>query len=183
MNTRIAISGLSIVASLALVTTGAYAMFSSSASNNGNTFGSGTLTLKINGQTPTSTNVFSVTGAAPGSTSSTQNLQLQNTGTVAAASSKLTGITVTPLSSPNLGDVVTLELWKDSNDDGIINGSDTLIKSAHLTDGSWTNLDLGSPLPALGHQNILARLTFDSGANDTYQNGNVSFDLGFQANQ
>lgn len=185
INRQIAFSLLSIFAVLTLVSGVTFALFSSAASNNGNTFGAGTLTLKINGAGgSSSTPVFNVSSAAPGDTSS-QVIELSNAGTIAAASTKLTsiGLTPSPTPPPNLGDKLTLDLYNDVNDNGSIDGGDTLINSAHLTDASWTNLSLGFALTASGHHKVIAKITFDSDADNTYQGTGASFNFNFLANQ
>jgi len=186
MNKRIIFSGVSILSALGLMIGGAFAAFSSTASNNGNTFAAGSLVLAINGLGGTgSSPVFTVSNAAPGDVTGTQVLNLSNVGSVGAGTTVLTGISVTPTPvSPNLGDKLNLELWNDVNDDGIINGGDTQIGiTKPLTDAQWTSLSLGFGLPAGGHHKVLARITFDSSADNTYQSTSVSFNFNFQANQ
>lgn len=179
MNSRIALSGLSILASLALVTTGAYAAFSSTNSNNGNTFGSGSLTLNINGSA-TSSPIFTLSGKAPGDVAQGV-LDLQNVGTISANSVKITTIDT---AGSNLGDVLTLDLYKDVDDSGTINTGDTLVGSAHLSDPAWTNLVLaGVTLPAAGHQKLIAKITFDAGADNSHQSQSLTFNFNFQADQ
>lgn len=185
MNTKIILSAFSILASLALVSTGAYATFTSSNTNSGNSFGSGTLTLSVNTESPISTGVFHVTGAKPGDAVG-QVLNLKNEGSVDASSLLLTNIVSTP--STGLGDVLTLNLYRDGNNNDT-NGmtapdaDDVLVGSAHLTSPAWTNINLGSVLNHGDNRQYLAIVTFDSDSDNTYQSKSVSFDLNFQANQ
>lgn len=184
MSPKIILSTLSIFASLTLVGTGAYAAFSSTASNNGNTFGAGSLTLAINGFGGSGSPAkFTIANAGPGDVSPFQLFDLSNVGSVAVASVKLTSIDVTPTGPVNLGDKLTLDLYNDIDGDGIFSGPDTLIKSAHLTDGTWSSLPMGFGLTPSGTHGILARIIFDSDANDTYQGAGVSFNLNFQGDQ
>lgn len=165
-----------------LMGAGTFAAFSSSASNNGNTFGSGTLVLAIDGFGGSGSPAkFTVSEAKPGDVN-VQVIDLSNVGSIGAGSVTLTGIGVTP-AGPSLGDVLTLELFNDVDNSGTINGGDIAIGTAHLTDSGWTNLPLGFGLPASGHHKVIARLTFDSAANDSYQNQSVSFNFNFVANQ
>jgi hypothetical protein len=186
MNKSIVFGIVTTFAVLAIIGGVAFANFSSSVSNNANTFGSGTLVLKVNDQAPTSTAVFTLPNEVPGFTA-TQVLDLKNTGSVGAATTVLTGITVTPHAVGDLGDVLTLSLVKDTDNDGVVDGGEPVILSAHLTTGgsssAWTNLPLGFALPSLGSQKVLATITFDSGAGDAYQGKSVSFDFSFIANQ
>ena len=186
MNKSIVFGLLSIFAVVAVVGGVAFANFSSSASNNGNTFGSGTLVLNINDQAPTSTKVFNLSNKVPGF-AETQVLDLKNTGSVGAATTTLTGITVNPQAVGGLGDVLTLSLVTDTDNDGVVDVGEPVILSAHLTtagnSSAWTGLPLGFGLASGVSQKVLATLTFDSGADDTYQGKSVSFDFTFQANQ
>lgn len=177
---------LSIFVVVGLVAGVSYALFSSQASNTGNTFGAGTLTLNvIPGLTPTPGPAFTVSGAKPGD-SFTQVLNLTNTGSINATSVKLLsiGLTPSPTPPPNLGSQLNLELWNDVNDNGVKDGGDTQIGlTKPLTDAQWTNLSLGFGILAAGHHKVIAILTFDSTADNTYQGLSASFDFNFQADQ
>ena len=183
INRRIIASGLSIVSALAVMGGATFAFFSSSATSNANTFGTGDLVLKINGAAGIATGPFAVTGAAPG-TSSTQKLKLSNTGSVAASSVKVNLITMGG-ANPTLGDVLTLEFFNDANDDGIQDGGETVLGTAHLTDGVWTNYTLPGVTVAGsgGTYNLGATVTFDSGADNSYQGNNATFSIEFVATQ
>src|SRR3989338_1516792 len=184
MNRQILMGIISIFAVVGLVGGVTFALFSSQASNNGNTFGAGTMELRINGnEDSTSSPVFSVTNAKPTDVID-QVIILSNTGSIAASNVLLTSINVTPNPIPpvNLGDLLTLDIYDDQNGNGIIDGGDILRGSAHLTDPSWSNISLGFSLAALGgsHQ-IIARITFDDTNDDSYQSAGVTFNLNFQA--
>jgi len=185
MNNKLLVSAISITSALALMGGVTFALFSSTASNAGNTFGAGTMTLNINSfGGSTSSKIFNISNAKPTDVFGPQILNLSNTGTVGAATSTLTSITVSPSGSPNLGDKLNLELWRDLNDDGLINGVDTQIGvSKPLTDAQWTGLNLGIPLAVGANMKVLARITFDSSADYTYQGTSVTFDFNFRADQ
>lgn len=189
MNAKIVLSVLSIFSALTLMGGATFALFSSTVSNNSNTFGSGSLTLNVNSLPgTTSSPVFNVTGAGPGSSTSAQVLDLFNSGSVNASATKLTSIDITPSPMPtppisNLGKKSILELWDDVDNSSTINDGDRLINRTYLTSTSWKGLSLGFGLPAGGHHKIIAMITFDSTADDTYQNTSVSFNFNFEASQ
>lgn len=168
-----------------------FAAFTSANTNTGNTFGAGTLTLEINGSAPTSTGVFTTSDAKPGDVVGPKILDLKNTGSVDASDIILTGITVnptvptvtpTPSPLPNLGDVLTLQLYNDDGTTpGVVDIGDHLLGQAHLTSAGWTSLDLHIPLAHGATVQLLAVITFDSGAGNVYQGTGVSFDMTFQA--
>lgn len=184
MNTRILLSVMTILGVVALAGTGAYAAFSSQASNAGNTFGTGTLNLVINpGASPFPSPVFTVANAAPGATFD-QEIVLANTGTVPAGSVA----TVTPTFSGNseLASVLTIKYYDDSTGSiaGSFDGTDTVLGEAHLDNAVWNGYTLpGITIPASGSKAIRALLTFDSSADSSYQAKSMTFTLGFQANQ
>lgn len=182
LNRKILVSGISILSALALMGGTAFALFTSAASNNRNTFGSGTLVLNINsvpggGSTPK----FTIANAAPGFFQD-QELDLSNTGTVNASSVKITSIAVG--GDTILADNLTLTIAVDNNNDGILDGLDTVLGTEHLTNSVWNNYTLPAlTLPAGTTAQIVARLTFDSGAGDALQGKSTNFNLNFQANQ
>lgn len=184
MNKKILMSGVSILSALALVGGGAFALFTSTASNNGNTFGAGNMQLRINGAAGSaSTTLFTVSNIAPGQ-QQTQVITLSNTGSVASSATKLASIAHGTSTTPDLGDKLTLDLYDDVNNDGVLNGGDLLRGSAHITDPAWNNIDLGFGLAASGgSHNVIAQITFDGTADDTFQGTNSNFNLNFQTNQ
>jgi hypothetical protein len=188
MNGKILGSIFSIVVALALVSTSAYAVFTSAATNPDNHFGAGTLTLLINDKEGSlSTPIFDVHDLKPGQSSAVQSLVLKNSGSVDIGEVKLLGITVTPSPTPppNLGDQVRLVLWDDSTANNVIDAGETVYGDADLTNSGWNNLVLtGITIPASGGtKTIKAKLTFESGAGNEYQGTNVNFSLNFQASQ
>jgi hypothetical protein len=159
-----------------------FALFSSTASNSGNTFGAGTLALVVKNGSNVVSPAFTISNALPGYTE-TQVINLSNSGNVAAGSTTLASLNVTPNGSGDLGEVLTLDLYNDVNGNGIYDGPDTLIHSGHINSG-WTETVLGFGLAASGgSHNLLAKLTFDSGAVNSYQGKSVTFDFNFRADQ
>ena len=187
MNRKIVMSAFSIVTALTMMAGATFAVFTSAASNNGNTFGAGTLVLNVNGSPTSSTPLFTVSAAKPGDTS-TQTITLTNTGSVAISSIKLTSIGHSSTSTPDLGTNLTLELFNDTDNNGTFTPGTDLpigpVGGAHITQNTWNNLDLGLTLPALtGTHDIFARITFDQNSNDSFQGTNSSFNFNFQASQ
>lgn len=184
MNKKILFSLVSICSVVGMVTGSALAAFTSSATNSGNTFGAGSLTLSVapNGGS-TSTPAFIVTDIAPGQ-SREQALILTNSGSIAATSVMLKNIEHTG-STPDLGDKLTLNLYDDNGTTpNVFDVGDTLKGSAHITDAAWTNIPLGFGLTALtGTHTVIAVVTFDADSDDTYQGKTSAFNLVFQANQ
>ncbi len=164
---------------LSLMGGAAVAAFTSSATNTGNTFGAGSLTLQLNGGSNTA--FFTISGAKPGD-SSQQVITLANTGSLNSAHLFLTSIGHNSTSTPDLGSKLTLDLYDDANGNGSIDAGETLIKSAHITDNSWANTDLGVTLNAAGSHKVIAKLTFDADADNSFQSTNSTFSFNFQAN-
>lgn len=180
MNKKIAMSGLSIVAALTLMGGATYAAFSSDASNPGNTFGGGTLDLKINGVSLSgSTPVFTVPAIGTGQ-SVVQPIILSNGGTVNSVSTKLVNITHTG-SVPDLGDKLTLELIDDIDGNGVLDLTDPIRGTAHITDPAWANIDLGFGLGS--PHRVFARVTLDASTDNTYQGKTSNFSLNFSTSE
>lgn len=167
---------------VAMMGVGTYAAFSSAASNTGNTFGAGTLTLKINDQVDSgSSPIFTLSNKKPGDVSDIQTLDLVNSGSL-TGTVKLVSITTTP-AAPNLGDVLKLDLYNDTNGNGSYDdGVDLIIHSENLTGAGWADLPMFTLTASESHK-VFAKLTFDSDAGDTYQGQSVSFSFNFVANQ
>ncbi len=182
LNRKIAISLITIVAALALTAGGTFALFNSTATNAGNTFGTGALTLSINTVAGTSTGVFSVASAIPGQTFN-QALTLKNEGNVPASSVKVSGITLG--GNSEIADKLMLQLYLDTNANNVYDsGADTSLGTGALNDPSWTGFVLpGVTLAGGASSPVRAQLTFDSTADNTYQGKSVTFDLGFMATQ
>ena len=181
MNRRILFSLVSICSVVGMVSGSALAAFTSSASNNGNTFGAGSLVLSINAALgASSTPVFTVTNAAPGDVSPIQTLTLKNEGSVAASTVTLTGITVG--GNTTLADNLILELAVDDNGNGLIDGGET-VGTFPLTNSFWTPRPLGFGLAGGASKSVLVRITFDIAAPDAVQGVSTSFNFNFQASQ
>lgn len=88
INKRIAISGLSILTALSLMTGATFAYFSDSGISTGNTFSSGTLDLQLSNSgesfTDNVTATFGGTNMAPGGSEVLGTLHLKNNGTIDA---------------------------------------------------------------------------------------------------
>lgn len=182
INRKIAISAVSILSAVTMLGSSAFAVFSSTNTNQSNSFGTGTLILQINRTAPTSTGVINVSGKMPGDVVSGA-LNLHNSGTVPAGSVSVTGIALsgdTPLAND-----LSLRFFRDDNANGIFDGTDAyLTGSAHLSDGVWTGLTLPTvSISAASSYHLGAEITFDSGAPNSDQGKTVNFDIGFQANQ
>lgn len=184
MNARILFSLLLIVTVVGVGVTGAYAAFSSQASNTGNTFGTGTLNLVINpGASPFPSPIFTVADAKPGDVFD-QEIVLANTGSIPAGSVQ----TTLPSLSGNseLASVLTIRYYDDSTGSvaGSFDAGDTILGTEHLDNAVWNGYTLpGISISAGGSKAIRALLTFDAGADSTYQGKSMTFSLGFQANQ
>lgn len=160
-----------------------FAFFSSTASSIDNTFDSGTLTLEVqpNGN-DVSSPAFTVSDVAPGDVNE-KVIVLRNTGSIPSTSTFLADIEHSTTSNPDLADKLTLEIWDDVDNSGTVNVGDIQRGSAHISDAAWTNIDMGFGLAAGGEHKIIAIVTFDSNADNTYQNTNSTFTLNFQTNQ
>lgn len=161
------------------------ALFTSTASNQGNTFGAGTLILTINNVPGNASSpIFNIENAAPGD-SVDQVLTLKNEGTISASSLLMTSVEVidnVPATSTNLGEVLTTYIWEDTDNDGVIDaGEPTWVNGIHLN-SIPPNLNLGS-LASGQMRNFKIKLVFDIGAGNEYQGESISFNFNFQANQ
>lgn len=171
MNKKIAMSTLSIFAALTIMGGATYAAFTSTDTNDGNTFASGELTLDVQVGGNSVTPAFAVTNAAPGQ-SFTQVINLINTGTLGSTSTVLQDIvfTIPSATVPDLADKLDLEIWDDVNGDGLLDGGDLLKGSAPLNSPAWSNIDLGFGInPSGGNHQVIARITMNAGADNTYQ--------------
>lgn len=176
---------LTILTVLVMISEATRALFTNTAQNKGNVFGTGTLILTINNSSgDTSTPVFIVNEAAPGD-SENQVLTLKNTGSINASSLIMTGVDVVDNvtdTSANLGDVLTTYLWEDSdNDNNVDVGEPTWVNGVHLT-SIPNNVNLGQ-LRAGETRNFKIKLVFDVDAGNEYQGEGISFNFNFQARQ
>lgn len=130
MNTRIALSSLSILASLALMGGATLAYFSDAGTSSGNTFSTGTLNLKLTDEDETIQDAVTASFGdtlAPDECTGNQTLSLQNSGSIAAHHAEVT-----------VSNSVT-----DTNDDAIVD-MDAFLRINLLTyDGS----DVTSQIP------------------------------------
>lgn len=188
MNKRIVMGIMSILTAATMIGTATFAAFTSAASNEGNTFGAGTLTLTIDGQAGSaSTPVFGVTNAFPGMTPVVQSLLLANTGTTTATSVVLTGIDTLDgniITPPNLANKLTLELFVDDGDNSFEPGTDdTQVGTTQvLSNAQWTGLNLGFGLGSA--KRVYLQISFPTGVDDNdYQGESLTFDFNFQASQ
>ena len=184
MNTRILLSVLTILGVVALAGTGAYAAFSAQATNTGNTFGAGTLTLQINpGASPSPAPVFSFTDIVPGQSKSGL-FKLHNSGTVDAGSVQIATIDTTG-SGTHIPGHVTVSFFHDIDGNGVNDGIDTPIAgSGKLNDPSWTGYTL--PGVAIAHgadYNLGTTLTLDLDTPNDAQGELAQFSITFKANQ
>lgn len=93
MNKKIALSGLSILAALALMGGATFAYFSDVGTSTGNTFSTGNLDLKLTDDTETDQDDVGASFGGtlvPGGCTGNQTLTLKNTGTVAADHAEVT---------------------------------------------------------------------------------------------
>lgn len=183
---KILFSLLTITAVLVAVSGATSALFTSTASNNGNTFGAGTLVLEINGVPGSdSTPVFTISNAAPGD-SSTQKLYLKNSGSINASSLYLTSVDVTDTgpNPANLADVLYVDMWEDLDDDNVLDAGETqwMTYTQMASISSSPDVNLGA-INANETRNLAVKITFDPGAGNEYQGESVSFNFNFQANQ
>jgi len=186
-------SAVSIVTSLALMSGAAFAAFTAQATNTGNMFTAGTMTLLLN---PTSgvsqtTPLFTVAGFMPGQ-SKAAVITLTNNATVDASHVVLHAINNNP-GTKDISPKLNLTLINDPAGDDTIDangnrfdplGDDSVIAGPTvITSTGWNDLDLGFALAHGDSHHLVAQVTFDSSADDTFQGANTSFDLTFQANQ
>ncbi|MBI2029746.1 hypothetical protein HYT02_04980 [Candidatus Gottesmanbacteria bacterium] len=87
MNTKIALSGISILASLALVGGATFALFTDVGTSTNNVFATGNLDLKLSDDTPETdqddvTASFGGSNLGPGDCTTTQQLRVKNSGTI-----------------------------------------------------------------------------------------------------
>src|SRR3989344_9293305 len=95
INKKIALSLMSIVAALSIMAGVTYAYFNDVGTSNNNVFAAGTFDLKLSDDTPETnqdnvTASFGGTNLAPGSCTSSQQLRLKNSGTVAGNHADIT---------------------------------------------------------------------------------------------
>jgi hypothetical protein len=186
MNKKIIMSALSIVSALTITGGATYAAFFAEASNTGNSFASGELTMDLLVDGSNATPAFSITNAKPGDVFDKQ-ITLRNTGSMAATSTSIIGVESTSApTSPDLSDKLLLTIYNDLTGNGL-DGGDPIIKGPlALNDVAWeTSQTLGFGLASgLGTHAVIARVTFDPTADNTYQGKSTGlFKFNFRADQ
>lgn len=181
INRKIAISAVSILSAVTMLGSSAFAVFSSQATNNNNSFGTGTLVLQINGQSPTSTGIINVTGKMPGDTVSGA-LELHNNGSVPASSVQVTGFTLG--GNTELAPKLNVVFFADTNANGIQDNGEASLGASTMDNVVWNGYTLpGVTLSANSSYHLGMSVNFDQSADSTLQNKSMTFTVGFQANQ
>ncbi len=189
MNTKIALSGLSIFAALALMGGATFAFFSGSATSVGNIFGSGTLILQLDDNdesTPVATVTASLGGSnlAPGATVS-GSISMHNGGSVSIAEVNV-GSTETVSSSPDLATKLNITAANIGTDSTCATGTVNVLSSmpATLAALNTTTVDLpSSGLTAGATKYLCLSLTLDSGTDDTFQSKSITETFNFIGHQ
>jgi predicted ribosomally synthesized peptide with SipW-like signal peptide len=171
INKRIAISSMSIVAALSLITGATFAFFSDVGTSSANTFATGTMNLKLSDQNVggvgLETDQDSVTASfgsgslVPGSCTGDQTLTLKNTGTVAANHAEVHVANVVndagSNASPDMDSFLVLNKLTynavdvrgqitDSNGNGVKDLADWATNVAELDNLALTDLNVGHDL-------------------------------------
>ncbi|MBI2034686.1 MAG: hypothetical protein HYT11_03070 [Candidatus Levybacteria bacterium] len=188
INKKIALSGLSILASLSLMLGATYAFFSSTATSTDNVFGTGTLELlldDVDDTTPATTvdASFGDSSMAPGDETS-GFISMHNDGSIDIAEVNL-GATETVSSSPDLAGKLNITSAKIDSvstcDDAPTNISGSFTTLAALNS---TDLDLpGSGILAGGTRYLCMTFELDEGTDDTYQGKSITETFTFIGHQ
>lgn len=184
LNTRIALSSLSILAALSLMGGAAFAFFSDTGTSSSNTFSTGTLDLKLSdsGEADQESVTASFGGTlAPGGCTGVQTLTLKNTGSIAAnhAEVKLTSNVVTDAggnASPDIDSFLrinqldydagnVLSQIPDANTNGFVDLNDWAAATTKLDNLALTNLNVG--------HNLDMDVCLDGSAGNTLQGDSV----------
>jgi len=199
MNTKIAMSAMSILTSLALVGGATFAAFTDQASSTGNTFGTGSLNLQLddtNEVTPVETVTASIagTGMVPGGTAVNGFISAHNGGTTPIAK-VLFGANQTAGAGGafNIADKLNLTVKTDPTDSTCASGADqTGAIATQLGDGFSpltmselvaADYDALSGLAASSTYYVCLTAVLDSSADNNYQNLNGTFDFVFTGSQ
>lgn len=188
MNSKIALSGLSILAALALMGSATFAYFSNVGTSTDNVFAAGTLNLKLSDDTPETivddvTASFGGTELGPGDSVSGQ-LRLRNSGTVEADHTEVAVVNTNSDLTYPLDTVLEITVLN-------YGGSSVLSQVTDNNVNGYSDLD---DLEALGLDNLaLTDLNVDhaldltvqmrSGAGNNYQGDNVDSDWTITLNQ
>ena len=188
LNKKIALSAMSILASLALLGGATFAFFSSAGTSTDNVFGTGTLTLlldDVDDTTPAATidASFGDSSMAPGETTS-GFISMHNDGSIDIAEVNL-GATETVSSTPDLAEklnITSAEVDTVSTcDDDPVDVSSSFTTLAALNSADF---DLPSSDIAAGATKYLC-MTFelDEGTDDTYQGKSITETFTFIGHQ
>ena len=188
LNKKIALSAMSILASLALLGGATFAFFSSAGTSTDNVFGTGTLTLlldDVDDTTPAATidASFGDSSMAPGETTS-GFISMHNDGSIDIAEVNL-GATETVSSTPDLAEklnITSAEIDTVSTcDDDPVDVSSSFTTLAALNSADF---DLPSSDIAAGATKYLC-MTFelDEGTDDTYQGKSITETFTFIGHQ
>lgn len=195
MNSKIAMSGVSILASLAIMGGATFAFFSNTGTSSANTFSTGTLDLKLS-DTDETTPVDTVTASfgsltlVPGTCTGPQTLKLRNSGTIPANHAEVhIANVVTDANSDAVNDIdqflrintLTYDTVDQTSQFGNTNST------AFRDLGDWaanpTKLD-DLPLTDLGtDHSLVLDVCLDSSAGDTLQGDSVTSTFTVELNQ
>lgn len=204
MNTKIALSTLSILTVLAMVGGATYAFFSSTATSEDNVFGTGDLVLQlddVNESTPAATVTASIGDSdfAPGEDVD-GFISLHNDGSLDIVEVEM-GAAVTETSDPGadsfLPDVLNMTVMVDTTTgtngvcdtpSDLTSGIDTAVGDGSspltLAELDGNTFDAITPgLVAGATRDLCINVEFDSSAGNTYQGDEVSVDFSFTGNQ
>ncbi len=185
INRRIAISSMSILAALSLMTGATFAYFSSSATSTNNTFSSGTLVLALTDTTETDMAAvqasFGATNMAPGTCTGDQVLTLDNIGTVVANHLE---IAASNTDSAMAGKLRIKKFMFDGTDllNGIIGttaGDPALKDLSDLATAGYDDIGMSD----LNDHTITMDVCLDESAPDSLQGSTNTLNLTFALNQ
>lgn len=201
MNKKILTSGISIVAALALTAGGAFALFSDTASSQGNTFTSGSINLLLDDDdetTPSESVVASIIGSnmLPGATPVAGFISLHNDGNNDIAEIEMTTTATESLDPGNdsfLPNVINMTVMTGDNSTCTVNQTDyTGILATQfggtspltLAELNGNTFDAFPGIAALGSDKYVCMTAqMDASASNVYQGDSVSVDFAFTGNQ
>jgi predicted ribosomally synthesized peptide with SipW-like signal peptide len=186
MNTKIALSILSIVATTGLIGGATYAYFFSTATSTGNVFGAGTLTLLLddnNDTTPAATITASFGNTLAPGDSTSGFISMHNSGSINIAKVKL-GATETVTSDPDLAGKLNITT-------ATIGDNQACDVNPHAVSGLTTLAALNGTTISVNNSDIAAgstkylcmTFTLDSGTGNTYQNKSITETFSFEGDQ
>lgn len=187
MNSKIILSGLSIVTAMALMAGGTFAYFTSTATSTANAFSTGTLTLQLddnNETTPAATVTASFGGTMlPGDTTS-GFISMHNSGTIDIAKVKL-GATETTTSSPDLAGKLNITSAKIGTESTCTTTPvDVTSSFTTLAALNGTTISLpSSDIVAGGTKYLCMTFTLNTNTDDTYQGKSIAETFSFEGDQ